>query len=584
MSLNTHNECLWQNRDILLYLCCFIEGQELVLFATSCRFIYQIIVDRPGYWEGRYRRTFCLGDRREQEWLTWYNWHINATTELRARTFNVNQTKHENLLLSTTTNSGHANSEHTPSINSLLFDNNFDITQWFYAYNRRRQTNCNFMSGRFKKRMCQLPVTKFTYLKIVDVNPWHGLVWDENASKIWSIRHDIFSKTNKCSNKELDWKELTIPLSSSLFNGRALINAVYGAYRFVVGSISLSTYIDVKPIFFGEQILNMDELEARYIRESKIDLLDLDGKQWIKGPRLPKYDSRICIQFVSRKQCQFLSWAIVHGSEESNTSSTTATIPNGQVFDRDNQTMRIKWKLFDVQKGQSQCRKILSNEIIGPYYSNAIIKTEMYTEKMCLINVFKAGYIPSINSDKTFDVWLSLFAFGKFSANTSSQSIFDVRDYGRSQPIDSCDQGRILWSRYISSNRIEHLYSEKLIIIQHYDKFDVLDARDGSLLHSIACPYYSTIIPFLGSLCSVLYGTHRKSWLIDLYTKYIYKPPARLIGRKAEKEKYTGAIKTTNLASLNEYVKSMLPQYRVSNVVIGQINAESSGLYEAYMF
>ncbi|KAI9597736.1 hypothetical protein BDF19DRAFT_420627 [Syncephalis fuscata] len=59
------------------------SSQELVLFASSSRFIYQTIIDQPNHWERKYKRTFSLGERREQEWLTHYSQHINTTTKLK---------------------------------------------------------------------------------------------------------------------------------------------------------------------------------------------------------------------------------------------------------------------------------------------------------------------------------------------------------------------------------------------------------------------------------------------------------------------------------------------------------------------
>ncbi|KAI9596168.1 hypothetical protein BDF19DRAFT_43677 [Syncephalis fuscata] len=117
MFLSTHSEHFWQNSDILLYLCRFIKDEELVNFATSCRLIYRTTVDRPGYWERQYRKEFCLGDQREQEWFTWYSWYINTIPESKESTSNADQTKQEHLLPATIATVDSGDNEYKLSVN-----------------------------------------------------------------------------------------------------------------------------------------------------------------------------------------------------------------------------------------------------------------------------------------------------------------------------------------------------------------------------------------------------------------------------------------------------------------------------------
>ncbi|KAI9597908.1 hypothetical protein BDF19DRAFT_411271 [Syncephalis fuscata] len=194
MPLDTHNKSLWQNRDVLLHLCRFMGDKELMAFANSCRFIHQAIVDRPSYWERQYKREFPLGDQREQKWLTRYNWHTTTATKLKDSTSDTNQTKQGHLLPSTITADGNSNDEYRLPVNDLLSASNFSTTRWFYAYYRRRQTNHNFMAGRFKRQICELPVNKRARLELTAINPWNALVLDKQESEIWSIQHDDFSK------------------------------------------------------------------------------------------------------------------------------------------------------------------------------------------------------------------------------------------------------------------------------------------------------------------------------------------------------------------------------------------------------
>ncbi|KAI9595528.1 hypothetical protein BDF19DRAFT_56322 [Syncephalis fuscata] len=130
-------------------------------------------------------------------------------------------------------------------------------------------------------------------------------------------------------------------------------------------------------------------LETNYKKENcyKYYLFNLDANQWIAGPQYDYDCSPFCIQFTSYNQCQFIMWTI-SDSVESNTDYRFITTPDPQIDGNGNQVVRIKWEIFDAQKGQSQCQKILSDQITIPYCPNAAIETLTYTEKMCLIIVY----------------------------------------------------------------------------------------------------------------------------------------------------------------------------------------------------
>ncbi|KAI9595504.1 hypothetical protein BDF19DRAFT_55744 [Syncephalis fuscata] len=330
-------------------------------------------------------------------------------------------------------------------------------------------------------------------------------------------------------------------------------------------------------------------LNTSYRKNSyyKYYLFDLDGNQWIEGPEYDNCLSPACIQFASYSQCQFIIWTMISNSKKSTTDSTTTDTPNLHAVDNGNQATRIQWEVFDAQKGQSQCQKILSDQITIPYCPDGVIEALTYTEKMCLIIIFdKENHLKRFVGGK-FSATLSLFVLGKFSLNASAQSIFDARDYGRVLPIDSADQGRILWSRLINGDRITNLYSEKLIVVRNEEIFDVLNAHDGSLLRSIACPYYSTLTPFLGLLCGLSDSARRKNWFIDMRTGRIYDPPTRLISRQTEDVKKYKPLRLSDTAHLllsNEGSVWKASEYTVSNVAIGRVDENDRRVYKAYMF
>ncbi|KAI9597764.1 hypothetical protein BDF19DRAFT_284470 [Syncephalis fuscata] len=106
-----------------------MEGQELILFAASCRFMYQTIVDQLGYWEQKYRQTFPLCDKREQEWLTWHSWQINIKTKLKEHTPSVIQKKQKRSLSATIATTDDNSNEIMSFINNLPSAFNFNATQ-----------------------------------------------------------------------------------------------------------------------------------------------------------------------------------------------------------------------------------------------------------------------------------------------------------------------------------------------------------------------------------------------------------------------------------------------------------------------
>ncbi|KAI9595505.1 hypothetical protein BDF19DRAFT_413406 [Syncephalis fuscata] len=244
---------LFQNYDIILNLYRYMDDKELINFVKSCWFIYQTIVERPSYWKQLYKLSFCLADPREQEWLTWFIWYAKNIAEKNEPLSNVNKRRKKHLLSSTTTTTDNDNNEYTSFINNLPLVPNFDTIKWFYAYYRRRQTYNNLVAGRFKKLECKLQVTKKALLKLVDVNPWNSLAWDEQNSRVWSIQHSIFRQEKERSNK-LICCELNTFLPRSLFTSKPSIEFICGTNRFIVAYVQINTYINVSPAFIGDPI------------------------------------------------------------------------------------------------------------------------------------------------------------------------------------------------------------------------------------------------------------------------------------------------------------------------------------------
>ncbi|KAI9599181.1 hypothetical protein BDF19DRAFT_117601 [Syncephalis fuscata] len=202
-----------------------------------------------------------------------HSWYISTIPKPKESTSNVNQTKQGYLLfIMPDINSNNNGRTLSTSYLQCVFD--FDNTQWFYAYQRRRQIVRNFLKGQLKKQIYELPAEGHAGLILFDVNSWYALMLDGKEDRLWSVQHNVFSKRNKHYSAELVWKKLAISLPPSLFNCRDNILYGYGIRRFAVATVVLMTYNDVKTIAPGDPIVNMDELEAQYIRETKVKASD----------------------------------------------------------------------------------------------------------------------------------------------------------------------------------------------------------------------------------------------------------------------------------------------------------------------
>ncbi|KAI9599007.1 hypothetical protein BDF19DRAFT_419314 [Syncephalis fuscata] len=236
----------------------------------------------------------------------------------------------------------------------------------------------------------------------------------------------------------------------------------------------------------------------------QFDLFNLDGNQWIKESQLDDYNTSGCIQFASRDKCQFLTCTVIHDIGKFDIASTFMAIQDSQTVEDGNQSLYIQWELAEAQKGQLRSKGILSDR--------------------------EPNYIHG----KTIDVLLLFFIFGKNALNTSPQALFDARDYDQLWPINNSDQG-----------------------FHAKSKFDILDARDGTLLRSIACIDTIKVTPLLGSLCELFIWNPNKIRFIDMHTGRIYKPPACIASerdRNKIENEFLGLIKVESLpaASTND--------------------------------
>ncbi|KAI9596595.1 hypothetical protein BDF19DRAFT_473780 [Syncephalis fuscata] len=161
---------------------------------------------------------------------------------------------------------------------------------------------------------------------------------------------------------------------------------------------------------------------------------------------------------------------------EASDASTSTAVQDLKTVGSDDQLISIKWKLFDFQTVQSKCGPISSGQFYLPYCPNAITKSVMYTNRMSLVILYDLTDEEHKIHNGTSNASLSLFALKRPSRDGSLQHSFDAGNYNQLLPIDSSEQGHILWTRVIHNNTVTPLYSKKLIVVRDARKYNILDA------------------------------------------------------------------------------------------------------------
>ncbi|KAI9594655.1 hypothetical protein BDF19DRAFT_496827 [Syncephalis fuscata] len=267
MALNSDNDRIWKNVDVLLYLRNFMDDKKLVLLAKSCRFIHQIITGQSYIWKRRYMQNYCLGDKRKQEWLLWFIWCTNTTANASMLTPSINIKKQKRSLLSKTTTINNSDDEATLSVNDCLLTPGFDTVKWYCAFQRRKQTSYDLMASRFNERSYQLPVDERAELGIVSTNPWNTLVYDNRTPKIWLIYHVVREEEREHDSEAIIGEELISTLA--LHDSTPCVDSIHGTSRFVVASISLMVCGDAKPIYIGDPVVEWPKAEVQRDTENE---------------------------------------------------------------------------------------------------------------------------------------------------------------------------------------------------------------------------------------------------------------------------------------------------------------------------
>ncbi|KAI9593248.1 hypothetical protein BDF19DRAFT_173149 [Syncephalis fuscata] len=243
-NINNNIERILETPDIILELCSHMDELQIVAFARTCRTVYQTISVYSSPWKQKYVDNFCLGDPREQEWMRWFIWLSDSTSESDPLVPGENKKKRKRSPSAEATTGNDANDE------SLI--PRLETVSWFRAYLRRKKTEHNLMIGRFNRQECDLSVRKGRRLEIVNLNPWNALIWDQEKAKVWSIAHYMISE-NDGQSKIMAQQELTNVLPR-LLGDKPSIYSVYGTTRFAVAQLYINTYADIESVLFGDPV------------------------------------------------------------------------------------------------------------------------------------------------------------------------------------------------------------------------------------------------------------------------------------------------------------------------------------------
>ncbi|KAI9594930.1 hypothetical protein BDF19DRAFT_413979 [Syncephalis fuscata] len=584
--------------EVLLHLCHFLSDEELVLFAASCRSLYNLIARQPAYWENQYRKQFVLEDWRERDWLAWFNRQANALYPMEpSYTDNSYDSDLSKSIIELT------DSMNDFSINSNTFNTticsmkskqndpsslDWSNTNWYHAYHRRRLTSNAMITGECRVRVCQLPVGNNVKLEMKGMNAWGSLLREQNGMRMWSARHDIFTNTPGVTTDDIYWQELQVPKSMGELRKIDYME-ITNSFVMLWATIELSdaelekqSYFDhgihwmdnrednmnsaplnisaTEPVRLRKAIVswsNMDEKkefipifvqtseEARAKRtlpnslgmyddwllvqqpclnvleekasdeddeeeeqredEEEEDILakkrryniyDMQRRQWVKGPVNIKSRSTAHIQAVTEGTSDIL---IYHWRKNMQ--------PLGDYEESDDiflDNMTFEWELNRVTAGQSAYETIHQGSVLVPLWPNPSLDAQEYSPGFSLVSIFD----PNDSEIHTGgDLPHSLLA------------LVDVRHSStKSEYI------RPVWTRFVGTTLITPLCSERIVLVQQYMIFDVLDATNGDLLRQIPCEAYSLFWTVLGSMC-VLFGMDGNiNYFMDMSTGNIHRP------------------------------------------------------------
>ncbi|KAI9597872.1 hypothetical protein BDF19DRAFT_432900, partial [Syncephalis fuscata] len=379
---------LWQNHDVLLCLCCFMEDKELMAFANSCRFIHQAIVDRPTIGNDNISRVstrlpvndlLSASNFSTTRWFyTYYrpicHLPVNKSAPLELTAINpwnaLILDKQESEIWSIQHDDFNKKSEQN---SKELAWKKLTIPLRARPFNSGVRINSVYGANRFVVAYVDI-ITYDTELRVTAGSPiaeMKALHIGENKSKnsIALDGHSNILRSNGSIKKRIAQVQEAIVVWSNTDDSVSDI-----IYLEDQNDDEQESCIDRFFDIYNDWILLRTTYENHPYRA--FDLFDLEGSKWIKGPKMQMPGSDACIQFASHNQCQLLTWSIMPSPMEDGNTPTTEAAQTLHATGRDNESLNLQWEAFDFQKDQHRCEKILSGQVSIPYCPNAVIRAD----------------------------------------------------------------------------------------------------------------------------------------------------------------------------------------------------------------
>ncbi|RKP10378.1 hypothetical protein THASP1DRAFT_27861 [Thamnocephalis sphaerospora] len=559
------------NSDVLLHLCTHLDDQTLLLFVATCRHIYTLVAERPSYWELRYRREFELNDWRERDWLSWF----------------CDQTGRHSLLASAAEDTCSARSgspsshdwtrvrwyhayhrrritvpnllngkwrQHTCTVpvspdtpltisgmnawgalireqdGTRLWAVRHDLTPESRAAAVKAAAMAGVVSGdevaqgTLHLAEITLPETlgELSKIEYADITNGFVVVWG-------SIRATASADQDMCLAQEAS-QTLEAPKETDRVEYGAILvwenNGADNVMPLFVQSeeearadakmpTSMGMYDDWILTKWtqsppetsghgGASATKDDDVLCSY------DVYDLKRRLWRQCTSRPAYRSHAHLQAVTKDYAHILVFHSESNPEE------MVEVPDGITGEMASVAMlRIQWASYMLDDQQQHGRRVWDGHIMVPKWSNPTLDAQEYGPGLALLTVYDPDD-PDIHSGGPV-------AHAQLCLVSVPSRSSERYDCGRNTLFQG-PTGQLIWSRPVATTIITPLFSERLIIVQQYRLFDVLDAHDGSMLHQIPCEPYLMFAPILGPICVLLNCPDNNSSLVNMATTRSHRP------------------------------------------------------------
>jgi hypothetical protein len=521
------------HRDILLYLCDFLDIVSILNFSLTCKKSYQLINENELYWRLRYYREFALDeDWREEAWLSRYG---GQTTSKRPTSTSQSKTLEQKA----TCDWSHIN--------------------WYKAYYRRHMIDKHIVNCSWYESYCDLPVDPGAVLLCIkDMSAWATLIGENGGTRMWIVRHDIPSL--ELESKQLVWNELTLPedtigkvvtiydtnISNSYVIVRCLIHVPEESSDYDQSSsveihergaiiawdirdvsrvipIYIQQYDEARSnVFLPELICNYDDwvlCSTKFVSGSQLNdashryfVYDLKRKSY--HPFGPIYTpSHVYFQATTKNYAQVITLHF-------NSTDMEVRHENPAMEDDRPTELRLHWHSYIFDDEHNTSLEDHSGEIIVPYCDNPTIDCQKYGPGLAMITIYDAkDPLVHIGGSQQH----AMLALVRVPNHSLPQNGISRRRRARYNVA----VGKVVWIQPIATKYAHPLYSQNLIVVQQDSKFDILSGTDGKIVHQLDCDIYNIFEPIIGPYCYLL-DCNNNGFIVNVETGETFQHSSKL--------------------------------------------------------